>query len=287
MKLTELASITVEYVETLYRWFIKRKIAITIFVIIALALPAYALLINVFLPLKTAGLLVPYENYQQPSIDTIELKEKPGEETLQKIQEIERLEIKKAYLGNRLKLARSTDSVYMSINLIDSTIHLEIKGVEVRVCPITQIKTSRSLLKASHNDLFAWLSGPFELEEGFATIPKIPYVIKEAPKDTLEAQAQSAMPLPVDTASVFFTLYFDRGLVLEIEQAEEPYTADKRVLRKYNHAKNKFSRKNAFNAVFRGKTAQPVIHIRLMVSKEDARAIYRGIPDHAMLALNL
>ena len=277
----------IAYVTTLYRWFIGRKLAIVIFLIVALALPAYALYINVFLPLKTAGQLEAYGEYQPSPADTSSMRPDPDGETLEKVRAIEALEIEKAYLNNRLKLAKSSDSVYMSINLADSVIHLEIKGVEVRECPIAEIQVSRRLKKAPHDQLLGWLSGPFDLEKDISTIPKIPYVIKEAPKDTLEAQAQSARPMPVDTASVCFTLYFDRDLVVEMRQAEEPHAVDKGLIRDYRQATQALERKEAFRAIFRGKAPEQPIHILLYVNQADARAIYRGIPVNAMLALKL
>jgi hypothetical protein len=287
MKIPDPINRSIEYLKTFWQWFIKRKLAVAIFVLFTLLLPAYALWVTVFMPLRDAGHLAPHVNASEVKEDSTLLQMEPEEQTMQKILMVENLEMERAYLENRLHLARNSDSVYMSVNLDDSLVHLEINGVEVRNCRISGITASKRLSRIGHEQLWAWLSEPFELDTDMSTIPKIPYVIKEAPKDTLEAQAQSAKPMPVDTSSVMFSLYFKRGLVLEIVQQEDPHAADSKIIKKYQKAQKQVKRREALRAVFRGQPPTLPIHIRLEVSQADARAIYRGIPVNAMLALKL
>jgi hypothetical protein len=175
----------------------------------------------------------------------------------------------------------------MTLNQNDSMLNLEINGVVVRSCPVTEIFVSRRLNKVDHEQILSWVSTPFNLESDLSSIPKIPYVIKEAPKDTLEAQAQSSIPLPPDTSSVYFTLYFDRNLVVEIEQSEPPDDIDLEVIKSYFKAKDQTFRQEAMSAALHVRPPKQDIYLRLKVSPADARAIYRGIPVNASLALKL
>jgi hypothetical protein len=219
--------------------------------------------------------------------DSLTKTQEPDEETQIRIRSAEELEFEKAFLENRIKLAKASDSVCLSIDLIDSVIYLDINGVTIRKCPLERIGYSRFLDLANHNEKLSWISEPFYLEDQIATIPKIPYIIKAAPKDTLEAQEQNSQPLPVDTTTVYFTLYFQRNLAIEVMQSEPPHHADKKLIRKYGKACKNYSQKRTSRAVLRGQVPESLIQITLEVSQADARAIYRGIPHDASLALRL
>lgn len=255
-----------------------------IFILFTLALPAYVTYVTVFMPVKVASHLV---HLPDGAADTLSGTRQVGGETLAMLREISELEMERAYLKNRLDISKKSDSVYMAVNLDDSLLTLEIKGVVVRSCRITGFEASRRLGKVDHDQLLQWSSTPFELEHDLSTIPKIPYVIKAAPKDTLEAQALSAKPMPPDTTSVYFTLFFNKDLVLEIEQSEPADDVDKDLIIDYFRAKKKILRKEALHAVLHGNAPDHDIYIRLQVSPADARAIYRGIPYNASLALKL
>lgn len=266
------------------QWFIRRKMAIVIFLIFTLAIPVYVYYVTVIKPVNHAGQLL---EVSAALPDTARNLPDPDEQVMARIREVEKIEMDKAWLKNRLALAAASDSVYLSVDLGDSIVNLEINGVVVRSCRITGMETSKRVLKADFEERLAWVSTPFNLQDELSTIPKIPYVIKEAPKDTLEAQAQSAKPIPPDTTSVFFTLFFDKNLVLEVEQDKAPHDADKRLVSDYLKTKNGMVRKESSSAVFSGRAPDHGITIKLEVSMADARAIYRGIPKDASLSLKL
>jgi hypothetical protein len=287
MKVFELINRSFEFISSLYHWFIQRKLAVAIFIAVMLILPAYAFFLLVIKPLGSAGQLYHQSDHQVVLSDSMHKITEPSEEVQLKVTTAEELELTKAFLKNRVEAAKASDSVCLSIDLKDSIIYLDINGVLIRECPLDHIQYSRFLDLASHEEKLRWVSEPFMLEDHISTIPKIPYIIKAAPKDTLEAQEQSAQPLPVDTTTVYFALYFQRNLSVEIIQSEPPNRADNQLIRKYRKAQNKFSRKSISKAVLSGKAPEPEIRITLHVSQEDARAIYRGIPLHAMLSLRL
>jgi hypothetical protein len=276
---------TAETLRTFFYWFIRRKLALVIFFIFLLALPAYVLYITAILPKNSVLPILSEEKTAEK--DTFNIPRDISAEMWQEINLVSSLEMERAFLKNRYALAANSDSVYMVLNLSDSTLDLEIKGVVVRSCPVTDIRTSRNLEKIDREDLLQWVSAPFELQHDLSTIPKIPYVIKAAPKDTLEAQAQSSKPMPVDTTSVYFTLYLNRNLVLEVEQSEPPVKEDHKVIEEYRTTKSKSLRQAAMKAVLHGRAPEQDIYIRVEVDQADARAIYRGIPVNASLVLKL
>jgi len=268
-----------------FRWFFHRKLAILIFLLLLLAFPAYVYYVTVYLPSKavvTLASAIPGENRQ----DTLAVPGQLDQATRDSLRVIGAMELERSYAKNRLALSQS-DSVYMGIDLKNKEINLEIKGVVVRSCPIVSIQMSKNLHNSTHDELLNWVSTAFELQHDLSTISKIPYVIKAAPKDTLEAQAQSSIPVSSDTSVVMFTLYFNRDLVLEIEQSEEPKPGDEPLLLYYNGIKDSIYRQQAIQSVMRFQPPESDIFLRLKVSAADARAIYRGIPIQASMALRL
>src|ERR1035437_6115356 len=90
----------------------------------------------------------------------------------------------KAFLQSRLVMAE-TDSIYLSINLADSSINIEISGVVVHKARINSINISK-ILSGSDYSILSMLSTPFTISRSIATIKKEPVMLKMAPKDTSE-----------------------------------------------------------------------------------------------------
>jgi len=257
------------------RWFFGTRSAPGLFLAVSLILPLYVFYFTVILPAGTCSGDFPVADTLHTEIPEMD------QDTLEKVMEqigiVDKLEQKEAYLDNLLILARQ-DSVVMNLNLADSVLTLEIRGVPVRVCPLADIRVTRLIRCMDQTQILSWISEPFTGTASLATIPKIPYVIKEAPKDTNEAALQNAKPLPPDSSSVFFTLFFDRQLVVEVEQTEEPYKEEKEIIEGYGREREQRIRTETIRSLLHGTSPEPEMLIRLQVSKADARAIYRGIP---------
>lgn len=265
-------------------WFSRSKPAVILSVVLAFLLPAYVLYQAVILPASTCG-------REFSAGDTTEV-ELPGissdssRQILQSVNGIGKLELEKAYLSGLLTLSRQ-DSAYLNLNLADSLLLLEIKGVTVRVCPLKEIRITKRLRCFNQYQLLQWVSQPFHGRAELSTIPKIRYVVKEAPKDTSEAALQSAMPVASDSSSVFFILYFDRNLAIEFEQAEDPYETEEEAITQYHENIQRAIRQSTLSAILHRSVPEPQILIRLTISKADARAIYRGLPVFPGLVLKL
>ncbi|MBE0647175.1 MAG: hypothetical protein IH596_05255 [Bacteroidales bacterium] len=265
-------------------WFAHSKPAIIVALFLTLLLPAYVFYLAVVSPASSC-------DHDFPTADTTEmalvgLDVDSSQMILQKVDTIWDLELDKAYLSNMLLLSFQ-DSAYLNLNLPDSLLHMEIKGVPVRECRLTDIRVTKRLRCLNKSQLLQWISTPFLGRADHSTIPKIRYVVKEAPKDTSEAALQNAGPLPADSSSVFFIVYFNRHLAIEVRQREEPYDYEEEVLGSYEKEIQGAVRSKTMQAVLAGLSPEPEILIRLEVSKADARAIYRGLPAYPGLALKL
>jgi len=265
-------------------WFSRSKPAMILAIVLFLLLPVYVFYLAIVVPASSCD-----SDFATGDTTLIEL---PGidpdssQGILETVKAIGNLELEKAYLANLLELSQQ-DSAYLYLNLSDSLLNMEVQGVTMRSCTLTDIRVTRRLRCLNQSQLLNWVSTPFMGQADLSTIPKIRYVVKEAPKDTNEAALQSAKPIPPDSSSVYFTLYFDKHLTIEVGQNEEPYDEEEEIIDIYQEGIQSVIRSETMRAILHGSSPEPQILIRLQVSKADARAIYRGLPVHPGLALKL
>jgi len=192
-----------------------------------------------------------------------------------------KLSREKAYLQSRNLLAES-DSIYLSLNLVDSTAFLEINGVTVHTAKLENIKVCKALYRANEYALSSLLSLPFTVMENRGTIMKEPLMLKVAPKDTSEYKPD-ILPDTANTAPVNYILEMDNGFRIYVYQDNESGEAMSRIMFDLNDRfRNIWSNIKSI-AVFR----VPVYHpsIKLRMKKVDARIIYRALPVHGQVAI--
>ena len=66
----------------------------------------------------------------------------------------------KAFLQSRIVMAE-TDSIYLTINLADSTANIEISGVVVHKAKMSNVKTSKILMTGNENAILSMLVNTF------------------------------------------------------------------------------------------------------------------------------
>ncbi len=197
------------------------------------------------------------------------------------------LEIERAFLKSRQFLATS-DSIGLSINLIDSVASIELAGVRVRQCKIVGIKMSGRLQRLrTYRAAATWLSNPFVLQNATASIPKVPIRVIEAPRDTVEARARNDETMATEQGDVYFRLNFDRHLSLSISQTQRMSMWGWPRRLRYILRRSVASAREDLATLAGLKLPTSRLHIRLEISKEDATAIYRALPQNAAIALRL
>jgi len=193
------------------------------------------------------------------------------------------LKIKEAFLQSRLSMAKS-DSICFSIDLVDSLLMLEVKGVVIHEAKITKIDISRFFSRVDNEALIKFLSESFIIGSKNATIEKEPYILKKAPKDTIEAATQIFTPDTLAQEIICMTMLFNKNLLLEINQSEEK-PEHKNI--SYNIKTKVQSFKYIINRVFDYKSPTYIPKISIELPKRDIKSIYRAIPYHSQMALHL
>jgi hypothetical protein len=266
------------------KWFAAQRKLHFVFIILALILPFIIVVYSVIIPVGQYQAM-PWS--EQPTADTVSLKSsKLNKDQKELVLDIIGIEKEKVFQQNRLALA-SQDSIYLLVNLIDSTMNLEIKGVTVRTNKILDLEVSNRFRLISHENILPWLQKPFTLERALATIPKSPIIVKQAPKDTIEAAKMSTTPEPAKPNAVFFTFYFDRNLVIEVEQVNPPDEENLDDIKAYRRQKRNEARRSIWQSLNSARRADQPMSIKLIVSEEDAKAIYRAVPMKTHLILKI
>ena len=188
----------------------------------------------------------------------------------------------KAWYQSRVAMA-ATDSIYMTINLADSTVNLEISGVVVHTTDIKKQRIS-SILKRDEYSVLNMLSVPFVIERDYSTIKKEPLMIKMAPKDTSEYQPD-IIPDTADFEPVNFILVMENGINIYVYQEEKLKFGDgfRRFAFDLRDRLHNTAASLAGSATFRIPEYRPYIRIRL--ARADAKRIYRALPYHGQVGL--
>lgn len=214
-----------------------------------------------------------YGSTEENDREEIDLYQVPGYHEL--LQE-------RGCLDGLIRLAKS-DSVNLFLNLTERSAQLMIKGVAVRTVPIGKIKTDVLFDKASDEALYNWLSEPLQIIGSVATIDKEPVNVVLAPKDSSD-EIPACVPDTLQKEPVFFILETDRDLRLYFYQSEPlEWVASLRFGWQYKWREAKEAIHSVFS--FRLPDYTPVLYIGL--TKEDAKVIYRAIPEQGQIVITL
>jgi len=189
----------------------------------------------------------------------------------------------KAFLQAKITMAE-TDSVYMTINLADSTAKLEISGVAVHSAKISGIKISRILRSGNEYAISSMLASPMNIVNDFATIKKEPLMIKMAPKDTSEFKPD-IIPDTSDYEPVNYILEMDNGIRIYFYQATDTVTSDKNGLFFFDLSDRLKNTWGSLKSVARLRIPEYHPFIRLRLPKADAKILYRAVPRRGQIAV--
>ena len=155
--------------------------------------------------------------------------------------------------------------------------------------PVSSFRMSQAIPHVARLDsLHTWLYPPFQLLSESATIPKAPIRIMDAPKDTIEAEAMAGQEIPIENNDVHFTLEFSRNLTVRIEQ-EQPPSSSSEFKKKFAFDMERIfaEARTTIRNLKRKNLPDHKLWIEVVVSREDAKAIYRAIPTRLQMALFL
>ena len=214
----------------------------------------------------------------------IKTAEKNGiEQKILKDSSYLRLLKERNFLQSRIVMAQ-TDSIYLTLNLIDSIANLEISGVVVHKAKMSHIETSKMLIADHDNSLLSIMPSPFIISQSFATIKKEPVMIKMAPKDTSEYKPD-IMPDTSITEPVNYILVMKSLIRIYVYQNENVKLNDRISQFKFDLNDRLRDTWSALKSVSTLKVPEYHPFIKIKLSRTDAKIIYRSIPKNGQIAV--
>lgn len=187
-----------------------------------------------------------------------------------------------AFLEARHTMSK-VDSVSLSINLTDSIAALEMGGVVVFRAPLEGSRVSPLLKAMKPEALSNLLRSPARIVSYYATIEKEPIIIKQAPRDTTEAaKDDNALPVVVRQAA-FFTIHLDSGIRIVVMPHEEG-GLDRFV---FIARQNLYLFRQRLAILLKGDLPEYVPVVVVEVSADDAKTLFRALPEGGQVALKL
>ncbi len=189
----------------------------------------------------------------------------------------------KAFLQSRMIMAE-TDSIYLTLNLGDSTAHLEISGVSVHKVKFTGMEASKIFIKGDENLILSLMSRPFTIANDRATIKKEPVMIKMAPKDTSEYKPD-IMPDTSITEPVNYILEMTDGTRIYICQQENEKPEDRKSRSRFDFQYRLRDAWSSLKSIVRFRVPEYHLFIKIYLPRSDAKIIYRAIPKYGQVGL--
>ena len=186
----------------------------------------------------------------------------------------------KAFLQSRLIMAE-TDSIYLTLNLSDSTVNLEISGVTVHTVKMSRIKISRMLENGDEFLISSMLSSPLTIENDISSIEKEPLMVSLAPRDTSEFQPD-IIPDTTDIEPVSYIFEMTHGIRIYFYQEEEENAFHTFKFDLRDRLRNAF---NTIRSAITLKIPEYNPYIKIFLPRADARIIYRAIPKNGQAAV--
>lgn len=189
----------------------------------------------------------------------------------------------KSFLQSRIVMAE-TDSIYLTVNLSDSTANIEISGVVVHKAKMSEVNISKILLNGDENIVFSMLASPFTIAGSRATIKREPVMIKMAPKDTSEYKP-AIMPDTSITEPVNYILEMTDGTRIYVYQEENEKPGDRSSQFRFDLQDRVTDTWNALKMVFVFKVPDYHPFIKMKLPRADAKIIYRALPRNGQVAV--
>lgn len=207
-------------------------------------------------------------------------------DTIKQTHEEWKLMKEKSFLTARINLA-GNDSIGMTINLEDSLVQLETRGVVLRQIRIDKSEISRFFRSFNPEAYVRVFSKPFTITEIEGSIVKEPIVVKKAPRDTTEAASNAT---PLDTGKVEFVewhLQLDSTFVVSFVQSDQgtgsfDWPTVKYRLRRYSKTLIESNKR-----LFQLKTPDYSPEITIFLPGKDAKSFFRALPRNGEVALKL
>jgi hypothetical protein len=192
----------------------------------------------------------------------------------------------KAFLTARLSMA-ANDSIGVTLNLQDSLVQMEVKGVVLRQVHFHEAEISRFFRSFNPAVYTKTFSKPFKISEFGGTIIKEPITVKKAPKDSIEAAKNVT---EVDTTKIEFVewhMLLNHSIIVSFVQSDRNF-------KKIDKSALQYRYERYYSALMRN--IRDMLHLRktdfypqitIFIPKNEAKSFYRALSKKGEVVIRL
>jgi len=278
----------------------KNKLAFWLTTCILSIIVVYILVISVVMPVMTKNALpkivinapIVKDKSGKGKTESPNPKEDPISDSLVEksskdgLKDIFELRKKENWLQSRFELA-SEDSMYLVLDLAHNSAVIEMKGVVLHECKVVKSEVSNSINMFRNESLLNWMAEPFTVKHIDSTIPKISFIEKIAPKDTIEANKVEVEPKIPELEDVFIVMDFDRNLRLVIQQNEKPTEKGQKVISSLSWKYQLAEIRRTVQSLTKFNRQPSMPQITITLPKSDATILYKSLPVNIKMILRM
>jgi hypothetical protein len=192
----------------------------------------------------------------------------------------------KAFVTARLSMA-ANDSIGVTLNLQDSLVQLEVKGVVLRQIHFREAEISRFFRSFNPDVYTKTFSKPFKISEFGGTIVKDPITVKKAPKDSIEAAKNITA---VDTTKIEFVEWYmllNHALIVSFIQSDHKLVKMDKTALQYRY--DRYFNNLTGNIRDMLHLKKPVFYpqITIFITKNEAKSFYRALSRKGEVVIRL
>jgi hypothetical protein len=205
-------------------------------------------------------------------------------DTLSYLEEEWKLIREKAFLQSRIILS-GNDSIGLTLDLRDSLVQIETKGVVLRQVRFDRAEVSHFFRSFRPGSYYAVFSKPLKITEIEGTIVKEPIVVKKAPRDSVEAAQSTTQVDTTQSEFVEWHLQLDNTFIISFVQSDKDRGGINWPTVKYRfrrHYKTLFET-NRDLFCLRKPTYYP--EITVFITRKEAKSFYRALPQNGRVAI--
>jgi hypothetical protein len=189
----------------------------------------------------------------------------------------------KIFLKNRLQMAKS-DSINLVVNLRDSLVSIELKGVTLHSARIESYDLPTFFSAIDINTLNKVFSKPSDIVLQESNVDKKPLTIKKAPKSPDEVSSHVELPDTSLNIPVFVKLNIDSLFTLTFKPVFAGQKDYKKTMRKEIWNERMRVLKTNWGSILRGKVPGYMPNVEVYLASPDIVGMYRALPTNAQMA---
>jgi len=247
----------------------------------AVVVPVVLLLIGIQYAVLSVLAVRRYQKnlYKSEDVMLLSVAQEPNDSTFSLYKD-------KTWLESRFQITK-TDSISLSVNLRDSVLQLELKGVVLKSSKMIDFKIDELFKHLKLGAYHHYFGEPALGESLLATIEKEPLIVKKAPRDSVEFANQSHVIDSTKQEAVHWLVELDNDISLKIEGVDQNTSGDWLDGKQFWWKQDLERLKTDLSKTFFFEVPDYKPELTIILNESDAKAIFRALPMKPQICIRL